>query len=51
MLYVAGAVTALVAFVIGWTFGAVWAHRKTRKCVACGMDRLCQKCGTTTLIA
>lgn len=51
MLYLAGAVTALVALVVGWAFGAVWASKKTGKCAPCGADRTCPKCGTMALIA
>lgn len=51
MLYVAGAITALVALVIGWSFGAVWANKRTRVCSTCGVDRVCPKCGKMELVA
>lgn len=40
----------VAALVMGWTFGALWAHHRTNKCEECGEYRICPKCRTMNMI-
>ena len=44
--YFLGGGVALVAFLVGWTFGALWAHKRTVYCKTCEVARLCPRCHT-----
>lgn len=51
MIWIGMAIGAFGGLVVGWTFGALWGHKKTKKCEDCGENRICPKCKKLLIIA
>lgn len=51
MIWIGLILGALFGLVVGWSYGAVWAHEKTRKCEECGRNRICPECKKMVIIA